>query len=101
MSEEIKLKIQGHYQQLSIFSLYHEWCYNKLKDYQFSDSQLARIKKAFKEYQDAFDLIRNENLDVYTDEDFLPDNYTNKNTGNDDYYQHLLDLLNDNTTTAT
>ena len=66
----IKLKVKDHYEHLSVWTLYWDWHYEKLKTYDFSKSQLARIQKAFEEHQNTLEALKHVNLDTYTEADF-------------------------------
>ena len=94
----LKLKVGNHYQNLSLSELYKQWKTDELQPYNFSKAQLTRIKKQFDEFKDQLvkkdsdtcislihlppelsDITTNretiqplsdENLDVYTEEDF-------------------------------
>ena len=68
MSEFIKLKIDNHFQNVSVLKLYWELYFNS--NQQFSKTQMARIQVAFRENQDIIDEMRKSNLDAYTEEDW-------------------------------
>jgi hypothetical protein len=46
----IKLKINDHYETLCLIKLYQEWNTNQLKSYNFSKSQMTRIKSLFEQH---------------------------------------------------
>lgn len=46
----IKLKINNHYETLCLRKLYREWNEDQLKSYNFSKSQLVRIKSHFEQH---------------------------------------------------
>jgi hypothetical protein len=68
MSDFIKLKIDNHFQNVSVLKLYWELYFNS--NQQFSKTQMARIKVAFRENQNIIDEMRKSNLDAYTEEDW-------------------------------
>lgn len=105
----IKLKIGDHYQNISLVTLFDQWKRDELQSYGLSKAQLNRVKKIFDEHKQ--DLIpsppqpsqppplpspspsqsqplSDENLDVYTDEDF--DHYKPPSHSYS-YYQELLE----------
>lgn len=79
----LRLKINNSYQTMPLNELRLKWGTPEMDSYKFSKSQLNRIKQAL---FDGDGTLSDENIDVYTDEDF-------EHPKQSDRMQILLDAL--------